>query len=296
MRFKNVAVMMGGPSAEREVSLCSGAAVARGLREAGYIVTEKVLGREGLSVPGGVEAVFIALHGEFGEDGKIQAALDLLNVPYTGSGALASQAAFDKTISKRVFVDGGVRTPDYEVLCDGGICLLDPPVVVKPACQGSTIGVHRVMDDREWDDAVRDARRYGPDVIVERFVSGRELTVGIVDEETLPVVEIVAPDGWYSYEAKYTKGETRYLAPAPIDEALARECRDLALMAFRALNCRGFGRVDLRCDAAGRPYVLELNSIPGFTETSLLPKAAAVAGMTFPELCARIMELARVGE
>jgi D-alanine-D-alanine ligase len=287
---------MGGPSAEREVSLRSGAAVTAGLRAAGYTVTLVDVRDARVDAPDGVEAVFLALHGAFGEDGTVQAILDGLGVPYTGSGARASRAAFDKAVSKRVLVEHAIRTPEYQVLRNGDARRLALPAVVKPTCQGSTIGVHRVMDDGAWDEAVRDARRYGPEVLAERFLPGREFTVGIVDLEALPVVEIVAPGGWYSYEAKYTKGETRYLAPAPVSEGLARECREMALAAFRALGCRGLGRVDLRCDGDGLPHVLELNSIPGFTETSLLPKAAAVAGLAFPELCGRIMELAECND
>jgi D-alanine-D-alanine ligase len=296
MRFRNVAVLMGGPSGEREVSLRSGAAVARGLRAAGYAVTERDLPAAALELPPGAQAVFIALHGTFGEDGGVQALLDARGVPYTGSGAAASRRAFDKALTKQVLSARGIPTPAYELLRNGDAPRLAPPLVVKPARQGSTLGVHCVRDAAEWDAARRDAARYGPDLVVEQFLAGREFTVGIVGADVLPVVEIVAPERWYSYEAKYTPGRTRYLAPAPIDAELEAACRALAWRTFTALECRGLGRVDLRCDATGRPYVLELNTIPGFTETSLLPKAAAAAGIAFPELCARIMESAALGD
>jgi D-alanine-D-alanine ligase len=295
MRFRNVAVLMGGPSAEHAVSLRSGAAVARGLREAGYSVTECACSEAALALPPGVEAVFIALHGTFGEDGGVQALLDARGMPYTGSGAAASRRAFDKALAKPILSAHGIPTPEYEILRNGAAPRLTPPLVVKPAQQGSTLGVHCVRDRAAWDAARRDAARYGAELIVERFLPGREFTVGIVGTDVLPVVEIVAPDGWYSYGAKYTPGQTRYCVPAPIDAALDALCRDLARRTFTALGCRGLGRVDVRCDAAGRPFVLELNTIPGFTETSLLPKAAAAAGMAFPELCGRIMESAAAG-
>jgi D-alanine-D-alanine ligase len=286
---------MGGPSSEREVSLHSGEAVARGLRQAGHDVVEVDVRGHELELGDDVEAVFIALHGEFGEDGQVQALLDERGIPYTGSGAEASRAAFDKVISKKIFVDNGICTPAYEVVRNGDGRSLPLPLVVKPARQGSTIGVHRVVADSGWDDAVRDALVYGTDAIVEDYIEGRELTVGIVDGEALPVVEIVAPEGWYDYRAKYEKGHTTYIVPAELDRETNDTCRDLAVKTFRALGCRGFGRVDMRFSESRGVYVLELNTIPGFTETSLLPKAAAEAGLDFAALCSRIMDMAAVG-
>jgi D-alanine-D-alanine ligase len=295
-RFRKVVVLMGGPSSEREVSLKSGAAVARGLREAGYEVTELDIAGPEFDVPAGTEAAFIALHGEFGEDGRLQAILDRRGLPYTGSGAAASQVAFDKVRSKAVFVQAGIPTPRYAVVRERGAALpLPPPVVVKPACQGSTIGINRVLASGEWPAARDDAFRFGPELVVEAYIEGRELTVGIVDQEALPAIEIVAPGGWYDYRAKYTKGQTQYLVPAPLDAAVAAACRAIALRTFEALDCRAMGRVDFRLSPAGELTVLELNSIPGFTETSLLPKAAAAAGIGFAALCDRIMRLARAG-
>lgn len=293
--YNTVAVLKGGPSAEREISLKSGAAVARGLREAGYEVAEvDVTGRQ-VVLPDGIEAVFIALHGEFGEDGAVQAILDGMQIPYTGSGAKGSRCAMDKVLTKRAFDEHGIPSAPYEVLKRGDARGLDLPVVIKPACQGSSIGVHRVSSEAEWESAVADACRYGDTLLVETFVLGRELTVGVVEKTTLPVVEIIAPDGWYGYDAKYTKGSTEYQVPADIDPAVAAEAQAIALRVFDALGCDGFGRVDFLLSGDGALVALELNSIPGFTETSLLPKAAVAAGMTFSELCDRIMRTADCG-
>ena len=292
-RFKKVAVLKGGPSAEREVSLRSGAAVANGLREAGYDVVEIDVTDFSLNLPRGIEAVFIALHGAFGEDGRLQRLLDAQGVPYTGSGADASEAAFDKRLSKKVFVGAGVPTAGYELVRKGGRRRMPLPVVVKPSCQGSSIGVHMVFSENEWEAAVSDALTYGDEALVEEYIEGREVTVGIVGDKVLPAVEIVTPGDWYSYRSKYNSGgATRYLVPAPLSEETARGCADAAWETFQALGCRGFGRVDIRLSTDGKVNVLEMNTIPGFTETSLLPKAAKQAGMSFPALCAGIMEMA----
>ncbi len=286
-------MLMGGPSSERGVSLLSGAAVARGLAQAGYAVRTVELAGARVDVPVGVEAVFIAMHGAYGEDGGIQADLNRLGIPYTGSGSEASRAAMDKAVSKRRFVENGVPTAPYEVLCKGQRHTLPLPVVVKPTVEGSSIGVHRVTDESQWQEALTDALAHGPEVLVERYIEGRELTVGVVGRELLPVIEIEAPGGWYGYDVKYVKGACRYHAPASLDKETSDRCRQIAWRVFEVLGCRGMGRVDFRLAADGTPYVLELNSIPGFTENSLLPKAAAAAGITFPDLCDRIMNMAQ---
>lgn len=291
-RFKKVAVLKGGPSAEQEVSLRSGAAVAKGLREAGYDVTEITIKSKSVDLPPGIQAAFIALHGEFGEDGRIQQILEDRGIPYTGSGPVASATAFDKMRSKAIMCREGILTPEYEVLRRGDPLGLPLPVVVKPPRQGSSLGVYRVFRREQWDAALKGAFEYDDELLVEKYVKGRELTVGIVGNEVLPVVEIVAPAGWYSFTAKYGSKGTRYLVPAPLPVGVARRCADAARRTFVALGCRGMGRIDLRLADDGKAYVLELNSIPGFTETSLLPKAALAAGMSFAELCDRIMRLA----
>jgi D-alanine-D-alanine ligase len=290
--YQNVAVLKGGPSAERDISLKSGAAVARGLRDAGYDVCEvDVVGRE-LVLPDAIEAVFIALHGEFGEDGQVQALLNSLKIPYTGSSETGSHIAMDKVLTKQAFDTHGIPSPAYEVLTQGSVRTLPLPVVIKPACQGSSIGIHLVSSEQEWDAALSDSLQYGDRLLVEEFVPGRELTVGVVDRTPLPVLEIVAPDGWYGYDAKYTEGKTEYIVPAEIPAKIADEAQQIALRVFDALSCEGVGRVDFRLTPGGSLQVLELNSIPGFTETSLLPKSACAAGMTFSELCDKIMRTA----
>lgn len=283
---------MGGFSSERDVSLRSGASIAQGLRQSGYQVTEVDIRGRDFDLPPRTDAAFVALHGEFGEDGQIQTLLERRGVPYTGSGPEASRLAFDKDRSKRVLIKHGVSTPPFEVLRPGDRRKLPLPVVVKPVRQGSSFGVHRVMDEKEWKASLADAMTYNGEVIVEPFIDGKELTVGLVGEEVLPVIEICAPDDNYDYRAKYTKGLTEYLVPAPLSKAETDLCRQLARSTYQALGGRGMGRVDLRMAPDGILYVLELNTIPGFTETSLLPKAAAAAGYTFAALCDRIVRLA----
>ncbi len=290
--FRRVAVLKGGPSSEREVSLRSGAAVAGGLREAGYEVVEVDVTQARLKLPAGIEAAFIALHGAYGEDGGVQADLEKCGVPYVGSGPRSSLVAFDKRLTKAAFDAAGVATPAWEVLSDPAARTLPLPVVLKPPCQGSSIGIHRVFRHAEWAAAFTDAVRYDGEVLVEDYLPGRELTVGILGGEALPAVEIRAPRGYYDYVSKYTKGRTCYLVPAPLTGLETRRARALGLAAFRALDCAGFGRTDIRLDSRGRMGVLEVNTIPGFTETSLLPKAAAAAGYSFAELCDRIMRSA----
>ena len=293
-RFHNVAVLMGGVSSEREVSLRSGQAVVKGLEAAGYAVTPVILEREAVEeLPSGTEAVFLALHGGYGEGGGVQADLDRLGVPYTGAGAAASRLAMDKIATKRCLAEHGVPTPEHEVLAPGdAVTRLPLPVVVKPPREGSSVGVSPVMSSEAWAPALELARRCGPEVLVERYIAGREMTVGIVGGEAFPVVEIIPAGGWYGYEAKYVTGDTVYAFLGAADAAIEARCRTLALQTFAALGVRGMGRVDFRVDAGGACFVLELNSLPGFTATSLLPKAAARAGTDFSALCARILDLA----
>ncbi len=288
----NVAVLMGGPSAEREISMRSGAAAASGLRACGYEVTEvEVCGRD-FTLPAGTEAVFIALHGTFGEDGEVQALLDGMGIPYTGSGAAGSQLAMDKVLAKEALVAHGIPTPACRVFKRGEEGDFPLPAVIKPARQGSSIGIHRIAERSQWAGALADAFRYDDTVLAEAYIPGRELTVGVVDGEALPVVEIVAPEGWYGFEAKYTVGRTHYRVPAEIPVPVRDKAQRLALEVFKALGCEGFGRVDFRMRENGDLQVLELNTIPGLTETSLLPKAAAAAGIGFADLCDRLLRTA----
>ena len=297
MQFEHVGVLMGGQSSEREISLTSGRAVLDGLRQAGYAAVSIVLDEE--CVAGrldGLQAVFIALHGGYGENGGVQADLDAMRMPYTGSGARASKLAMCKVATKRRLEQASIPTAAYEVLPRGvDRTRLPLPVVTKPPRDGSSVGISRVLRAVEWPAALAEARQHDPDgeVLVETYLPGREWTVGIVGDEALPVIEIQPPGGWYDFKAKYTPGASTYVFPEGGElDALMQHCRDLALAAFRAVGCRGLGRVDFRVLPDGRPFVLEINTIPGFTPTSLLPKAAAKAGIAFPKLCARILSLA----
>ncbi len=291
-RFQKVSVLMGGFSAEKEISVRSGQAVARGLRARGYEVAEVNLLSPAFELPRGTDVVFVALHGEYGEDGGVQAELERRGVPYTGSGPASCRVAFDKRLTRERLQARGLPVAPGRVLgAPAGRCPLPLPVVVKPTRQGSSVGCHRVFREEEWPAALRDALGHG-EALVEAFIPGRELTVGVVGERVLPVIEIRAPDGYYDFRAKYTAGVTEYLCPAPLAPAEAERVGALGGEVFRALDARGLGRVDIRMTPEGGCFVLELNSIPGFTETSLLPKAAAAAGMGFPELCERILNLA----
>jgi D-alanine-D-alanine ligase len=295
--MKRVAVVMGGTSNEREVSLKSGAAVVDGLREAGFDAVPVVLEADRIdALPAGVEAVFVALHGGYGENGGVQADLDALGVPYTGPGAAASRITIDKIATKRVLEAAGVPTAPYEVLPRGVEATTLPlPVVVKPPRDGSSVGISKVTEPGQWAAALKAARDVDPqgEVLVEAYIPGREWTVGVVGGEALPVVEIQAPNGWYGFAEKYTKGVTSYVFPEGVDDApLVAKCQLLALLAFQAAGCRGVSRVDFRVTPEGQPYVLEINTIPGFTATSLLPKAAAKKGLCFSALCARLLTFA----
>lgn len=294
-KFRKVAVLKGGFSSEREISLKSGAAVAMGLRTSGYDVIEVDVRERTLSLPEPVDGVFIALHGEFGEDGSIQQLLEDAKIPYTGSNPASSKASFDKRLSKTIFVRAGIPTAPYEVLGPEDGSSLPYPFVIKPPCQGSTIGIFKINSREDWDSSFQKSLSYDGEVIAEAFIPGRELTVAIVGDAAFPAIEILAPDGWYDFTAKYSKGQSRHLCPAPLTDALAGRARSIALDTFKALGCRGLGRVDFRLTDAGDLYVLELNTIPGFTETSLLPEAAQQAGLDFSSLCAMIMEMARLG-
>lgn len=291
-RFRKVAVLKGGPSSEREVSLRSGAAVAKALRERGYEVAEVLVGEDcSFEVPGGTEVAFVAMHGRFGEDGGIQAELRKKGIPHTGSSPEASARAFDKSKSKPLLAKAGIPTPPFEFLRKGQPRTLPLPVVVKPVRQGSSVGVSRVFREEEWPAALEAALSYDEIALVEEFIPGMELTVGVVGDTVLPVIEILTPDGNYDYHAKYTPGASSHQIPARIPEETARACQETALAVFRALGCSGMGRVDIRLRPDGKFFVLELNNIPGFTDVSLLPDAAKTHGWSFPELCERILDM-----
>lgn len=294
-RFNHITVLKGGFSSERAVSLRSGAAIARGLRARGYEVTEVDLRGPRLELPAGTDAVFVALHGRFGEDGGVQRLLERRGMPYTGSDAASCRLAFDKRRTRRALEAAGLPVaPGVAIRSLPKVCPLPLPVVVKPSREGSSVGCHRVRTPGRWARAAADALSFHGEAVVEEFIEGRELTVGVVGGRALPIVEIVAPNGEYSYKAKYTPGMTKYLCPADLPPRLAERIAACGRAVFRALGASGMGRVDFRLRPDGRFYVLELNSIPGFTETSLLPKAAAAAGIGFAALCERILNLAIV--
>ena len=305
LKRMKIALFLGGPSSEREVSLKTGRAVARAMEEEGLDVVEVDVGEELdelVDALNGIKphVVFIALHGRFGEDGVIQGILEYMGVPYTGSGVMASALAMNKVASKRLFSYHGIPVPRYSISRREGWTLpgevplddLGYPLVVKPAAEGSTIGVNLVKDEGGLESALQEAYRYGDTVLVEEYVEGRELTVGILGDEPLPVVEIVPEGGFYDYRAKYTPGVTRYEVPAQLSQEAFVMTQHMALLAHRALGCRDVSRVDFRLSPDGTPYALEVNTIPGMTETSLLPKAAAAAGISFRELVLRILESA----
>ena len=338
----NIIVLTGGNSAERNVSLASGKAITRGLREAGHEVKavdpvfgaaqpdeEKIFGRSNAigdefptpeelknyhgkkvieCIQSGLfdntDIVFLGLHGKFGEDGRIQSMLELSEVKYTGSGVISSAMAMDKNISKILFQRYNIPTPDWfmmnsktvnETEADAKIKeITGYPVVIKPNDEGSTVGLSIVqpdVEDIQLGKALSDAFSYSDSVMAEQFIEGRELTVAVLGNEALPVVEIKPKDGFYDYLHKYTKGYTDYYCPADLPEKLTRELQEKSLLAHNSLQCRAYSRVDFRLKPNGEYFCLEVNTLPGMTELSLVPKAAGALGITFPELLNRIIEL-----
>jgi D-alanine-D-alanine ligase len=328
-----ITVLMGGTSAERDVSIASGVRIAVALRSRGHEVisldtalgviddaTEKRLLAAGVqqappdlaslaamserslspmlgTLPQvrAADVVFLALHGGQGEDGTLQALFDLSGVRYTGTGQLGSAIAMDKDISKRLFRDNGVRTADW-LMAPATAAQVEAklgfPVVVKPSKQGSTVGLTLVREPHELEAAIVEAYRYDDEVMLEQFIRGREVTVGILGTKALPIGEIISKHELYDYECKYTPGMAVEEFPAKLDAAVAAVVQDQAVRAFRALKLRGYARIDFRLDDSGGCFCLEANTLPGMTGTSLIPQAAAAAGISFPELCERIVQLA----
>lgn len=294
-RALSITVMLGGPSAEREVSLKSGAAVVRALRGFGHRVTELDPRGPNWELVPGTDVVFLALHGTYGEDGTVQERLESMRVPFTGCDSASSRIAFDKIETKRRCVAAGVPTPRFTVVRSrrAGFPLgWQPPVVVKPVRQGSSVGLRFVERVEDWREALAETLRYDTEALVEERIEGRETTVGILGGEPLPVVEIRPLKGGYDYENKYTVGATEYTCPALFDRGTTERIQQVAMRAFEAIGCRDYGRVDVMARADGQPLVLEVNTLPGMTESSLLPKAAAAAGIDFVELCQHMVELA----
>ena len=337
-----VLVLMGGISAERDVSLASGEAIVKALKSAGYKVIaldtaqgQKLLPDTGKYLPEGVkpkppdtselekkgkelalkaidsfdfsevDVIFLALHGGQGEDGTVQALLDLTGKPYTGSGVLASALAMNKSMSKKRFEREGILTPEWFLIEDTELSSINSlaerieksfnfPCVVKPNNQGSTVGLTVVSKKQDLKKAFDCAQEYSSHILIERYIAGRELTVGILGDTPLPVVEIIPEHGIYDYECKYTHGKSNYICPAEIPEEKTKEIQAIGLKAFKALGCEGYARVDFRYGEDGRFYCLEVNTLPGMTATSLVPKAAKALGISFPELVDRIAKLALI--
>jgi D-alanine-D-alanine ligase len=297
---------MGGYSSEREISLRSGQAVAEALSLEGYRVlpldittddTAKMI-QQIQAIP--LDIAFIALHGRLGEDGIIQGILEKLEIPYTGSGVKSSQMAFNKILTQKALKSAVLPVAAHYCITDGRTVdfktawaqIKSTPLVVKAACEGSSLGVHIVRHPSEWEPAFKNALSYGPQIIVEQFIKGREFTAGIFDREALPLVEIGLKSNFFSFTAKYQKGATQYTCPAEIPENLTREIKELSLRAYEVLGCEGFARVDVRVDDNEGPFILEVNTIPGFTGTSLFPKAAREAGYSFVQVCEKLLSLA----
>jgi D-alanine-D-alanine ligase len=295
---KKIGVMMGGLSREREISLRTGKAIQRALNEKGYQALAIDVGQEIAEtlLKEKIDIAFIALHGRFGEDGTIQGMLELMRIPYTGSGVLASALALHKIMAKKLFLCENIPTPAYEVFRREEIqknplrtASLPLPLVVKPAREGSTIGVSIVRKEQEWVPALREAEKYDEEILVEEFLKGKEITVGILEDIPLPIIEIAPKSGFYDYHSKYTKGETEYIIPARIPREKYLYAQEISLKAFQVLGCSGCARVDLMADEDGNPFVIDVNTMPGMTETSLLPKAAGYAGISFEDLVERIL-------
>lgn len=299
--FGRVAVLMGGWSAERAVSLVSGQAVLRALQARGVDARGVDVDRTILPVlaNGGFDRAFIVLHGRGGEDGVMQGALELLGLPYTGSGVLASALGMDKLRTKQVWVGAGLPTPPWRLvesvveLADAA-AELDLPLAVKPACEGSSIGVSRIDDPAQFQAAWERAAACDSPVLVEPWIVGQEYTGGLLQGEALPLIRLETPRAFYDYEAKYHADDTRYHCPCGLPAAREAELQDLVRQAFAAVDGTGWGRVDLMVDARNRPWLLEVNTVPGMTDHSLVPMAARVAGLSFEELVWRILETSLV--
>ncbi|MEK9719715.1 MAG: D-alanine--D-alanine ligase [Quisquiliibacterium sp.] len=300
-----VAVLFGGRSAEREISIRSGSGVLAALRRSGvdahpFDPAERALDdlrRDGF------DRAFIALHGRYGEDGTVQGALELLGIPYTGSGVMASAIAMDKVFTKRVWITHGLPTPNFEVLCRGDSLTTLPkalglPLILKPPHEGSTLGVTKVTDPADLPEAFELAARFDETVLAEQYIEGAELTVAILGKgaqaRALPVIEIRAPGGQYDYHNKYFGNETRYLCPAPLAPQVASAVQDASLRAYRAIGCEGWARVDLMLDGSSKPWLLEINTSPGMTDHSLVPMAALAQEVSYDQLVLSLLASARL--
>lgn len=291
-----IALLMGGPGSEREVSITSGKAVLEALQQEGFTnVTPVVVDSESPAIPAGTELCYNIIHGTYGEDGGLQSYLEKLGLPYTGAGSETSRKCFDKVLTKEAFVAAGVPTPASEVITADQLPSIPVPCVIKPPCEGSSVGVQIVKEAAELAPAVAEAGKYGKDLLVEEFIQGKELTVAIFNGEALPVIHICPRSGFYDMNNKYPSlyggAGSDYICPADISEEETKAVQEAALAAYNALNVEVYGRVDVLLTDDGKPYVLEINTIPGMTSASLFPKAAKAVGISFGELCTRIAEI-----
>jgi D-alanine-D-alanine ligase len=296
LTHKKIAVLMGGPGSERKVSLASGAGVVKALRELGADVSEVDVAGPDFVVPPGTEVAFNVIHGTFGEDGQVQRILEARGIPYTGEGVAGSELAIDKIATKQRLIDCGVPTAHYEILRNGSKPSLPIPYVIKAPREGSSVGIYIIRDAAEVPAKLAEAAQFGSELLIEQFVAGRELTVGIVGDLALPIIEIHAKKDFYNFENKYpflnpNAAGADHFCPAPLSEAVTQRVQQLALAAHRALDLEVYSRVDFLLTADDEPFVLEVNTIPGMTPSSLLPEAAAAVGISYPELCCRIVEL-----
>jgi D-alanine-D-alanine ligase len=290
---------MGGPGSEREVSLATARGVAKALRSLGAEVLEIDVRNENFRLPDDIDLAFITIHGTFGEDGQIQKILEDRGIAYTGDNASASEIAWDKIRTKEKFQEHGVATPAWEVIHAGQKPTIPVPLVVKPAREGSTVGIVIVKTREQLEPAIAEASKYDRELLIEKFVSGRELTIGILGDQALPIIEIIPKGGFYDFNNKYpflnpqAGGGAKHVCPANIDAEKTNEVQQLALRAFRAAGLQVYGRVDVILPDNEPATVLEVNTIPGMTEASLLPEAASAAGISYTDLCARIIALSQ---
>ncbi|CAM3648088.1 D-alanine--D-alanine ligase [Corallococcus sp. ZKHCc1 1396] len=299
LKAKRVGVLYGGLSSEREVSLRTGAAVAGALRGLGYDVVDIDVGKDlpARLIAEKVDVAWLALHGRFGEDGCIQGLLESMFIPYTGSGVMASAVGMDKVYAKEIFISRGIPTPPYRAFASAQAALAEAdrlpfpfPVVVKPSREGSSVGVHICKTREDYAAAVEDAAKHAGTLMVEQFIKGREVQGGVLDNEALGVIEVKAAREFYDYEAKYKAGSgTQYLFPAPLPPDLYARVNEVSLAAHVALGCAGGSRSDVIVTEAGDVFLLEINTLPGMTASSLLPKIAAGRGIDFPALCERLL-------
>ncbi|MDB6055031.1 MAG: D-alanine--D-alanine ligase [Verrucomicrobiales bacterium] len=295
MRRLKIVVMLGGPSAEREVSLKTGRAAAQALAAKGHQVTEVDALPGQWKLPAGTEVVFLALHGTYGEDGEVQRELEALGVPYTGCSPAASALAFDKVLTKQKCRERGVPVARDHIFHNEGEPFPNDwqlPVVLKPVRQGSSVGLHFVTLPEQWAESLKSSLQHGSEVLMEERIEGRETTVGILDGKALPLVEMRPKKGGYTYANKYTPGATEYFCPASFSNSVSEKIQEAAVGAFNAVGGRDYARVDVMVRDDGSPVVLEVNTLPGMTETSLLPKAAAAIGLSYEDLCEKMVELA----